>query len=88
MPKYPFLLLLLSIFWTPAAAQQSADSFVLPAADTSVGEFPNVTVSTGEPSAAEAAAEAVPAADKALTLDECMRYAVEHSPAVDRKSVV
>ncbi|WP_300798406.1 TolC family protein [uncultured Alistipes sp.] len=76
---------MLSIFWTPAAAQQSADSFVLPAADTSVREFPDGTVSAGEPSAAEAAAEAVPAADKALTLDECMRYAVEHSPAVRRQ---
>ena len=85
MPKYPFLLLLLSIFWTPAAAQQPADSLVLPAADTSVREFPDGTVSAGEPSAAEAAAEAVPAADKALTLDECMRYAVEHSPAVRRQ---
>lgn len=68
MPKYPFLLLLLSIFWTPAAAQQPADSLVRPDA-----------ASAGTPAAA------VPAADRALTLDECMRYAVEHSPAVRRQ---
>ena len=68
MPKYPFLLLLLSIFWTPAAAQQPADSLVRPD-----------VASAGTPAAA------VPAADRALTLDECMRYAVEHSPAVRRQ---
>lgn len=68
MPKYPFLLLLLSIFWTPAAAQQPADSLVRPD-----------TASAGTPAAA------APAADRALTLDECMRYAVEHSPAVRRQ---
>ena len=59
MLKYPLFLLALSIFWTPAAAQQPADTL-------------------------SAAAAAVPAdtGSAPMSLNECMAYAVEHSPAV------
>lgn len=55
--RYPVLIVLVSIFLTPAVAQE------LPAAD----------------SLRQSAATA------ALTLDDCMAYAVEHSPAVRRQ---
>ena len=81
MLKYPLLFLVLSIFWTPAAAQQPADSLVRP--DTVPAAAPAAEISAG-PAAASAAAPAAESAER-LTLDDCMRYAVEHSPAVRRQ---
>ena len=82
MLKYPLLFLVLSIFWTPAAAQQPADSLVRP--DTVPAAAPAAEISAGPAAAASAAAPAAESAER-LTLDDCMRYAVEHSPAVRRQ---
>ena len=82
MLKYPLLFLVLSIFWTPAAAQQPADSLVRP--DTVPAAAPATEISAGPAAAASAAAPAAESAER-LTLDDCMRYAVEHSPAVRRQ---
>lgn len=58
MFRYAFLSLAVSIFWTPCAAQQPADS--LPASPSQASDTrPGV-----------------------MTLNACMAYAVEHSPAV------
>ena len=85
MLKYPLLFLVLSIFWTPAAAQQPADSLVRP--DTVPAAAPAAEISAGPVAAPAAASADTPAAESAerLTLDDCMRYAVEHSPAVRRQ---
>ena len=85
MLKYPLLFLVLSIFWTPAAAQQPADSLVRP--DTVPAAAPATEISAGPVAAPAAASADTPAAESAerLTLDDCMRYAVEHSPAVRRQ---
>ena len=86
MLKYPLLFLVLSIFWTPAAAQQPADSLVRP--DTvpaaAPAAAPATEISAGPAAAASVAAPAAESAER-LTLDDCMRYAVEHSPAVRRQ---
>ena len=90
MLKYPLLFLVLSIFWTPAAAQQPADSLVRPdtvpaaALAAALAAAPATEISAGPAAAASAAAPAAESAER-LTLDDCMRYAVEHSPAVRRQ---
>ena len=90
--KRLLLLLILSIFWTLAAAQIS-----LPAASVQPDAAPVAPV--GASAADTAATETVIVADPAvdslsepapnaaepvvrMTLDECMAYAVEHSPVV------
>ena len=90
--KRLLLLLILSIFWTLAAAQIS-----LPAASVQPDAAPVAPV--GASAADIAATETVIVADPAvdslsdpapnaaepvvrMTLDECMAYAVEHSPVV------
>lgn len=90
--KRLLLLLILSIFWTLAAAQIS-----LPAASVQPDAVPAAPVGTS--AANTAATETViamnPAVDSLsepapnaaepvvrMTLDECMAYAVEHSPVV------
>ena len=70
MLKYPLLFLVLSIFWTPAAAQQPADSLVRP--DTVPAAAPAAEISAGPAAAASAAAPAAESAER-LTLDDCMR---------------
>lgn len=65
------LILLLSIYWTLAAAQ---------------GPFPDVSepVPTADTTAADSVS-GTSAAPVRMTLNDCMAYAVEHSPAVRRQ---
>lgn len=80
MLKYPIFLIVLSIFWTPAAAQTAPAEAVVPSADS---------LRTGSAVAAPTSGAADTLAGlrtagnpKPLTLNDCMAYAVEHSPAV------
>lgn len=93
--KRLLLLLILSIFWTLAQAQATDSPANAPAADIAPADAPATVTTDGTlvadiaaPRAVAAmelpdsAAAAVPAAAVRLTLDACMAYAVEHSPAV------
>ena len=86
--KRTFLLLGVSVFWTlslmplqaaaPSQSGAAADSAALaPAAAVSAD---SATIGSGGGFRPGTAAEAAP-----MSLEECMRYAVEHSPAVRRQ---
>lgn len=97
MLKIPVFIPLLSLLWTPCAVGQPADSLAAAAQSTALPvsspEPPAQMVSSPESAAGsdavalaaasvQSTAQMVPAAGAPLSLNACMTYAVEHSPAV------